>query len=398
MPRVRQFSAALTCFCLLSSTPAAAGTWDILVSRLCQLERQSGAIMDCGGGYTRNFHDTDPVVKIYPDNAAFRALMSELGVVFAPDMLSPADTQGFGGFTFQVQFGFTKVNPRRNSVDPILDADANGNPTQGHRFWRAAQSVENAAFAKGDIRTDPVAIQQIDNQLPPGFAPTMTIMARKGLWFPLPSFEAGVGVRYLMGSQMWGPTATAKLAIHEGFQGWPVPALAVRGSGTRVIGTPDFNLTVVGLDASISKHFGVVSTFNLTPYAGYQLLWIIADSEQVDATPAINPFEELRKAYPNDPSQWDRCRGQDCFGNFAFADLATIVRHRAFVGLKLNFYIATLMLEYTYIAPGSRSSTENVLVKTADIPANGGVPWKEVEIKDASGHQHTIAFSVGLDF
>jgi len=46
---------------------------------------------------------------------------------------------------------------------------------------------------------------------------------------------------------------TAKIALHEGFHGWPIPSLAIRGSGTRVLGTRDFNMSIAGLDFSPNK-------------------------------------------------------------------------------------------------------------------------------------------------
>src|SRR5689334_10891184 len=47
-----------------------------------------------------------------PDVAAqtrFRSLASELGVVLAPKLLSPADTIGYGGFQFSVDAAFTSI-------------------------------------------------------------------------------------------------------------------------------------------------------------------------------------------------------------------------------------------------------------------------------------------------
>lgn len=241
----------------------------------------------------------------------------------------------------------------------------------------------------------------MDQELPGTIAPTIAVMIRKGIWMPLPSFELGVGVKHLLGSNMWGPTATAKLSLHEGFQGWPVPAIAVRGSGTRVMGSPDFNLTVIGIDGSISKHFGIADSFNVTPYAGYQFLIMVTDSEQVDATPAINPYEETARAYPNDPTKWNTCdlnasKG-DCWGNFAFADLSNIMRHRAFFGVRANIAFATVSVEYTYFTAGG--TDDEINANTISDPNDPNAPkWKKVIIPDSAGAQHSWSIAVGLDF
>lgn len=363
---------------ILVPSTSRAEEWDLNLGRLCQIRTKSGATLDCGGGYTAARATTDPVATVVADNAAFRSLMSELGVVFAPNILSPSDTRGYSGFNFAAEIGWTMINPKKNAKDQNIDSE--------HRYWRAAESVSARAFETGNIRT-PDAVARLDNELPPSFAPTVSVMARKGFWFPIPSFEIGLGARHLIGSRMWAPLVTAKLALHEGFHGWPLPSLAIRGSGARVMGTPGFNLTVAGLDFSIAKHIGVASTFNLTPYAGYQLLWIIADSEVLDATPGIDAMAETAAQVGGDPMLMTQCRSTDCNGNFTFATQANITRHRAFFGLKANFFIASLTLEYTFFASGAKSD---------EIAAQAGVPG--LVIPDAAGAQHSISFSIGLDY
>jgi hypothetical protein len=369
----------VTALVLLGSESARGADWDINLSRLCQIRLRNGGTLDCGGGYDPSVDgDVDRVVA---DNAAFRSLMSELGVVFAPPILSPADTQGFGGYSMSVELGWTMINPKKLSGDQ--------NITGKHWYWRAAESVSPNAFKDHDITSPDAAAarSRLERELPSSFAPSVTVMARKGLWLPVPSFELGVGIKHLIGSRMWSPLVTAKLALAEGYQGWPIPALAVRGSGARVVGTPDFNLTVAGLDFSISKHVGIGSTFNLTPYAGYQLLWIIADSEVLDATPGVDAMGATAASVGYDPLEMNRCGVQDCAGNFTFADQSNITRHRVFFGARANFYIVSLLLEYSLFASGSKSS--EVFEKGTGI---------KLSIPDDAGTQHNISFSIALDY
>jgi len=371
----------------LTQLPAArADDWDLTLSRLCQLKLKDGSQLDCGGGYSAAKGEVDHVIA---DNAAFRSLMSELGVVFAPNILSPAATQGYSGFNMSVEFGWTMINPKKLNKEK----DPN-NPDQikgDHWFWRAANQVSSQNFVGGDITSEDhsaaVARDNIGRELPSSFAPTVSVMARKGLWLPVPSFELGVGVKHLIGSRMWAPTVMAKLALHEGFQGWPLPAFAVRGTGVRVVGSPDFNLTIAGIDFSISKHIGVASTFNLTPYVGYQLLWIIADSEVLDATPSVDAMAQTAKNAAGDPLKFNRCLVSDCNGSFTFSDQSNITRHRAFFGVKANFYVASLLLEYSLFASGANS--DEVLNKAT------GIKWS---IPDEAGFQQNISFSLQADF
>ncbi len=399
MLRLSQATCTVCCaaLLLLAAGPAQADTWDLQLSRLCQIYVERGGPLDCGGGYDPVQHGN--VKAVIADNPAFRSLMSELGAVFAPNILAPSDTQGYGGFSFNVEFGWTMINPKKNSADflhtnPNTGADAK---TSGHRFWRAAGSVSDKAFAKGNIRdTSQFAseIDRLERELPPSFAPTVTLMGRKGIWFGAAGMELGLGARHLIGSKMWMPQAQVKMSLHEGYQGWPVPAIAVRASGGRVMGTPDFNLNIVGLDGSMSKHFGIASSFNLTPYLGYQFLWFIADAEVMDATPGVDPMNELTKpggALTGKGRELLQCRHIDCNGNFSFDDQSNITRHRIFVGLKANFYIASLLLEYTYFFKGSTTDE----LRRYNSVLNQVVPET---IQDSAGGQHTINISLGFDY
>ena len=316
--------------------------------------------------------------------------MSELGTLFVPNILAPAETYGYNGYSLAMEFGFTTINAKKNST---LQIPADGSfqaEARAHRFWRASEAVSDQAFAEGNIRTQ-AAIDRIERELPPAIAPSITIMARKGLWLPLPSFEIGLGVRHLLDSRLWGALVQAKMALHEGFQGWPLPAFSIRGMGTRVFGTRGYNLTVAGLDFSVSKHLGIASTWNIMPYVGYQLVWIIADSEVIDATPGIDAVAESAKQ-AGSVGDLARCRGaqslvRDCNANFTFDDQANILRHRFFIGLRANFYIASLLVEYSFFAAGRESDQ---IFSAANLP--------QANVPDESGDQHSINFSISLDY
>src|SRR5205814_3879241 len=57
-------------------------------------------------GRLTNRIDPDMIV---PQNAELRSLSSQLGVVLAPHLLTPADTLGFGGFQLTVDYAATTI-------------------------------------------------------------------------------------------------------------------------------------------------------------------------------------------------------------------------------------------------------------------------------------------------
>jgi hypothetical protein len=347
---------------VVSGTPMTthAGPYDLNLSRLCRLATNSGTVLDCGRPHDLSRYGGLTDKPIRPDHESFRSLMSELGVVFAPSTMEPAETVGFAGFQLSAEFGFTSINPRRNANPDDVDLR--------HRFWRAAESVSDETFALGDSIYDPAVVEQIDTELPSGMARTFTLMARKGLWLPAPSMELGAGVKHLFGSNMWAGLVTAKLALHEGFQGMTLPAIAIRGAASHVFGTSTFTLTTAGIDVSVSKAFGVASTFTLTPYGGYQALWIIAQSGVIDALPNQTVSDLSRTRH------------------FTFLDEKAMIRHHGFVGLRANLFAAMAILEFSYFAAGS--SRQQV-----DIPG-----LLRVEVEDEAGPQVSINLSIGADF
>ena len=74
--------------------PAAADQNDLVMSRLA----------------TRITDSTGRVLAVVGQNLEFRALASQLGVVLAPHLLSPADTLGFAGFQFDADVSQTSID------------------------------------------------------------------------------------------------------------------------------------------------------------------------------------------------------------------------------------------------------------------------------------------------
>jgi hypothetical protein len=306
---------------VLCSARAHAGDNDIVLARLGKINSGPGGAMTVIG-----------------QNLEFRALVSELGIVFAPRLLAPSDTLGFGGFQFTADLGTTSISNDQS-------------------YWRVREGATTA-----------------------GSMGTIGVFARKGMWFPVPSIEVGAGVVHLMDSQMFAAQGYAKLGLHEGYHDLPLPSFAVRGAASRLMGQRELDLTIASLDLSASKHFGIGGTWSIDPFAGWNLLWMVPRSQVIDATPNIDPLKDGNS--------------EDSSLNFVFKDQANILRQRLFVGAKLQYYVFQLTLEADFALAGSsvddRAGT-NDMCQPSSTTIN-------CDAKDTAKSQRTLAMSAGFDF
>jgi len=209
---------------------------------------------------------------------------------------------------------------------------------------------------------------------------TVGFFVRKGLWFPVPSFEVAVGGVHLVDSHTWTGQLYAKLGLHEGYHDLPIPSLAVRGGVSRMMTQRELDLTVASLDVTISKHFGIGGTWRFDPYVGWNLLMIIPRSEVIDPTPNIDSLK---------PGNQD-----DSNFNFVFRDQDNIYRHRILVGAKFQYYILQFTVEAQFALAGSsvddRAGTTDACMPNSETSV--------CDSKDTAKSQRTIAISAGLDF
>jgi hypothetical protein len=271
------------------------------------------------------------------DNAAFRSLASEVGVLMAPKPVDPADSLGLSGFAV--------------SADVSLNTLSGG-----ERYW------------------------QDTTRSPNNLAPTLQVMGRKGLW---PGIEVGAGATHLFDSRMWTIAGYGKVSIHEGFHHLPIPSIALRGMFSRVLGAKDIDLTTISAGASLSHVFGIGSTFNITPYAGYDALMVFARTGVLDATPGHDEFADGPLACDNGAP------GCTVQGEFLFRKQDVIVRHRPYLGMRFIFSVLRIGIEAMFVPPGNSSS--NVPLAAA---SGGGTET----VTDGSGFQQQYTLSFGLDF
>jgi hypothetical protein len=288
------------------------------------------------------------LMSVVPQNLEFRALASQLGVVLAPRMMTPADTLGFGGFQLSVDTSSTAID-------------------SGAAYWRARAGSPDAAGAGGVAHG-------------PGQLSTTGFYVRKGMWFPLPSFELGAGAVLLNGSRTWAAQFSAKFAIHEGYHDLPIPSVAIRGSVSRMMNQRELDLTIPSVDVVVSKHVGVAGTWSVDPFAGYNLLMIVPRSEVIDPTPGIDPLKMGSQS--------------DIALNFVFRDQALILRHRLSAGAKFKYSIAALTVEAQYGFAGSSVDDQSQTSALCELNSM----TTACDAKDLSKAQTSLSVAAALDF
>jgi len=324
----RRALTALTLVCM--SRLAAADPNDLVLSRLA----------------TRIVDDTTgKLTGVVGQSLELRALASQLGVVLAPHLLTPADTLGFGGFQFDVSASQTTIDGKQP-------------------YWRARAGSSDPTGAMGGGG--------------PKMLRTIGMFAHKGMWFPIPSFELGVGAVHLVDSTTWTGQVYAKVGLHEGYHDLPIPSLAVRGAVSRMMNQRELDLTVASVDVTISKHFGIGGTWRFDPFAGWDLLMIIPRSEVIDATPDVDPLTNP----------------MDLGNNFVFNDQANIYRHRILAGAKFQYSVVQLTIEAQYALAGT-SVDDRLGTSDACQP---GSETTNCDAKDTAAAQTTLSVSAGFDF
>ncbi len=195
----------------------------------------------------------------------FRLLSEDLGAILSYKPLSPGETLGVSGFDFGVEITGTTFNNKE-----VINAATSGNA--------------------------------------PSLLPVPKLHAHKGLPF---GFDVGLVYAGVPNSNINLLGGELRYAILEG--GIATPAIALRGSYTKLSGVDQLGFDTKGLDISISKGFAVAK-----PYAGIGRVW-------VNSTPNLPP-----SATP---------QGSIALKNESFT------LPKVFVGVNLNFAVTNLAFE-----------------------------------------------------
>ncbi len=299
---------------ILASPLAQANPMDITLGRL---------VTDETCGASDNF--------CVADGQAFRDLSRELGYALSPFVLAPPETLGYSGFYVGLEGQVTFIN-------------------NDEEFWR-----------KGT-----------EEMKPSGALFLSGLHIRKGL---PGSLELGTTFGYMAATEQVVLGLDVKFAPLQGLRKklrkWiAFPDLAVRGTVHQLIGEDELNLTMIGVDASISYPFTIMKQAILTPYFAYQFLWIIADSEVVDGTPGRNFVYECGTDL-----------GSSCVGdpldsnNLLDFERQYIHMSRLVMGMRLIYEYLAFTVQYGMGIPANKQEKDN------DAPI-----------------LHQISFGVGSDF
>jgi hypothetical protein len=301
-----------------------------------------------------------------PDNVAFANMISELGFAVAPTAFHPARTTGIGGFALTLETTFTKIN-----ADSFSTASDGTRTQYWHKGTQGSQDQSTKAFPTEN--TSPDSIIQV-----------YSLKARKGLPFGL---EVAGALGYIANTTMWVGGADVRWSLLEGFRTGALgilPDFAVGGGVRTVTGTSKFHLTVVGIDAQLSKPIPVADLSTVTPYVGYQRLIIFGDSVVVDTTPNVDPADQCGYA-GDDPVTGEKlCKhhlsngapNNGDFNNNVTFDKVRTHRNRGILGVNYRY-------ELLYLA------TEFLIDLTAPNEENPGL---------SDTRQWTISFEAGVFF
>lgn len=267
-----------------------------------------------------------------PDNVAFKRLVNQFGFVFAPSAMHSARTTGFGGFHFSIEAAYTDID-------------------EGQSYWKlGTQGPIDASSKKASIiNEDPQSILQL-----------YSVKVRKSFGFGL---ELTGTAGFMPKSSLMSGGADLRLSLLEGFRhGIPgiFPDVAL-GSGVRTVtGTPELRLTVLGVDGQISKPLPIADSAVITPWIGYQYLWIFADSGLIDLTPGTDAIGYCNFTGPNVPGNPDPnkpgvydgqpvCNGGSRldFNNNAVFDDARLERQRLLLGVNYRYEMLMVGGQFT---------------------------------------------------
>lgn len=168
-------------------------------------------------------------------NSNFRAFARQFGAAMSSTSLTPPETLGHSGFSV------------------------------------------NAELSVVEFRGGP-ALPTADHFAGPLLMPSLHV--RKGLpW----SFELGARAAWIQNSHMGVGTVELKWAINEGYTF--LPDIALRAHISKLLNARNFDLVAGGVDLSVGKRFAIAGALTLTPYVGWNLVFVGASSANVDFNP-----------------------------------------------------------------------------------------------------------------
>ncbi|HEY3496382.1 MAG TPA: hypothetical protein VGK73_16900 [Polyangiaceae bacterium] len=289
------------------------------------------------GAYTPTGGPANRPTACEPDNGAFARLVNQYGFALAPAAMHSARTTGFGGFHLSMEAVYTTI-----------DGDA--------RYW------EDGTQGTRDPNTNQPSVKNTD---PPGLLQVYSLKFRKGFGFGL---ELMGTVGFMPQTSIVTGGADVRISLFEGFRtGIPgyLPDLAVGGGVRTITGVSQFQLTTMGLDGQLSKPIAIADSSVITPWVGYQYLFIWGDSGLIDLTPATDAIQSCNYSGPAVPGNPDSgktngaggdhvydggpvCEGGQPFdfNNNTVFDPVRLRRHRLMFGVNYRYEMVMVGAEF----------------------------------------------------
>ncbi len=338
--------------------------------------------------------------QCFPDNQLWANLVNELGGAIAPSLAAPAMTLGYAGVFVGYEISVTNLNRHAE----YWTRGTMGSSTSNVGVGTSAQRD------RGDANS---------------FVSRLHV--RKGLPF---GFELGTQVSHFHSSTIWAIGLDLRWSLFEGYHrgilGY-LPDFAVRGAVNTMVGQSQMNLTVVSLDAAISKRFTLGGQVRLSPFVGGQALMIFGDSGVIDFTPNRSAYAECPRQQivyapetrpvgdparspsgqvgqlsgggggtlvPNIPNELNDTRNNGVF------TAMRILRPRFFAGLQFQweFFMVTGEFNVDVADPVWMRTPANEAGRPSMTPPVNGQPNAFVPISFAGFTQWMTTVSVGLAF
>ena len=345
----------------------------------------------CGTGAAIN-----PYARCYADNTLWANLINELGGALAPSLLAPASTVGYNRVYVAYEHGITNINSTTARPDLL--------------YWhRGTEGVPGSTRGDGTERTRTRVADVLF---------VSRLHMRHGLPY---GFELGVQGSYLHDSGLVAMGADIKWALKEGFRrgiGY-FPDIAVRGSVNTLVGNQQLYLTIVGVDALLSKPITVTGSLTLTPYIGAQGLLVLGDSQVIDGTPTRSGYQECtrrRTVYAADGSSSLVCDAaaanvpamgveNDSVNDLVFTPVR-LLRMRGMGGLRIKYGLFTFTAEFIMdlTAPSWMTGSCNPMGTTTQPsycvtgrPMDGSGVRDQIRVNQ-DFRQYTINMGAGVTF
>ena len=311
---------------------------------------------------------TGGAITCKPDNANFKRLMSQYAFAFAPTGMHSARTTGYGGFHLSLQADYTKISSDK-------------------AYWKMGTQgpVDPSNGASSTSNGSPQSLLQL-----------YSLQFRKSFGFGLE--VAGI-VGFMPKTSIISGGADVRFSLLEGFRkgiGGILPDVAVGGGVRTITGTPQFQLTIAALDIVASKPLPIQDSQVLTPYIGYQYLWIFADSGLIDLTPGTDALRYCNYAGQNLPGNPDPkktvndnqpiCRNGASpldFNNNVVFKPVRLERHRLLFGANYRYEMVMVGAQFLIDALPPADSQNDATDKQ--------------DLKDES-RQYTLSFALGAMF